>query len=171
MLTPEQIIDHYKMRRLEGEGGMVYQVYISDETFPDGTLPGRKGKRPYGSSILYLLSGGAFSRMHRLSSDEIFHFYLGDPCEMLLLAPDGTGKKIRLGSDILAGDSLQVVVPRGWWQGTRVLDGGSWALLGTSMSPGYSAEEYEDGDFTELIEQYPDFRSDLERLSGSAVYS
>ncbi len=172
MLTPEQIINHYQMRRLEGEGGMVYQAYISDETFPDGALPGRQGERPYGSSIIYLLSGGAFSRMHRLSSDEIFHFYQGDACEMLLLAPDGTGKKVRLGPDILSGDSLQVVVPRGWWQGTRIVPGGphTWALLGTSMSPGYSQAEYEDGDFAELVSQYPDFREDLEHLAGSAVY-
>ena len=93
--------------------------------------------------------------MHRLKSDEIFHFYLGDPVEMLLLLPDGTGRTLVLGPDLLNGMQPQVVVPAGIWQGARLLKGGRLALLGTTVSPGFEFADYESGRRNELIKSYP----------------
>ena len=73
--------------------------------------------------------------MHQLKSDEIYHFYLGDPVEMLLLYPDGNCEKIILGQNILEDNHVQFVVPKGVWQGSRLLPGGNYALLGTTVSP------------------------------------
>lgn len=96
--------------------------------------------------------------MHRLNSDEIFHFYLGDPIEMLQLWPDGTGRTLMLGSDLLEGMQPQVVVPTGIWQGARLLKSGRFALLGTTVSPGFEFADYESGQREELIKSYPKFR-------------
>jgi len=96
--------------------------------------------------------------MHRLQSDEIFHFYIRDPVEMLQLFPDGSGKLFILGSDILNGMLPQVVVPQGIWQGTRLLRGGKFALLGTTVSPGFELADYEFGRRDELVKSYPKFR-------------
>jgi len=66
------------------------------------------------AGIYYLLEPGTFSEMHQLDSDEIFHFYLGDPVEMLQLT-DGRSALFTLGP-ICCGQHVQLVVPAGVWQ-------------------------------------------------------
>ena len=90
-ITPQEIKEHFHMIPLDQEGGVYCQTYISDEWLPEAVIPGRKGRHTVCSAILYLLSGDTFSRMHRLPTEEIFHFYLGDPVEMLQLSADGSG--------------------------------------------------------------------------------
>lgn len=158
----ERIRQLYGLEPLGAEGGLYRQTFLSDEILPLQAIPGREGDHPMYTAILYLLKGKGFSRMHRLPSDEIFHFYMGDPVEMLQLYPDGTGKIIRMGGGLCEGEFLQVRVPRGTWQGTRLAEGSSWALLGTTMAPGYLDADYEDGDKEELQRQYPQFRELLE---------
>jgi predicted cupin superfamily sugar epimerase len=84
---------------------------------------------------------------------------MGAPCELLVLCPDGTGYTERLGHDITGGETVTAMVPRGCWQGVRVIsdDAYDFALLGTTMAPGYEDSDYEDG-AEDLLEQYPDFR-------------
>jgi predicted cupin superfamily sugar epimerase len=93
--------------------------------------------------------------MHRLPFDEIYHFYAGDTVELLLLFPDGSGRVIKLGSDILAGEDPQVLVPAWAWQGSRLSPGGRFALLGTTMAPGFDLQDYQSGDRNHLKRQYP----------------
>lgn len=169
-ITPEQIKERFHMVPLNNEGGVYCQTYISDERLPQAVIPGRQGEHRMCSAILYLLSGDCFSRMHRLPTEELFHFYMGDPVEMLQLYPDGAGKVFRLGQDILSGEQVQLTVPRGTWQGTRLTPGGSWALLGTSMAPGFEQADYEDGDQAALTKQYPQFRELLAHLASGPVY-
>ena len=158
-ITKKDIISHFSMIPLDVEGGMWKAMFRSDEQIPEGQLEGRKGPHDLYGSILYLLKDKSVSRMHRLATDEIWHFYMGAPCEMLVLCPDGTGYTERLGHDIAGGETVTAMVPRGCWQGVRVVseDENDFALLGTTMAPGYEDSDYEDG--TEvLLEQYPDFR-------------
>src|SRR5207302_5125354 len=93
----------------------------------------------------------------RLASDEIFHFYLGDPVRMLQLAADGTGRTIVLGPDLLAGQQAQVLVPRGVGQGSMLEPGGRFALLGWTVAPGFDHADYAGAGRSELIERYPEF--------------
>jgi predicted cupin superfamily sugar epimerase len=95
--------------------------------------------------------------MHRVRGDEMFHFYLGDPVEMLQLMPDGSGEEIVLGQDIASGVRLQHTVPGGVWQGSRLRKGGKYALLGATMAPGFEYEDYETGGRGELIARYPQY--------------
>ena len=115
------------------------------------------GARRTGTAIYYLLEPDTFSEMHRLKSDEVFHFYAGDAVEMLQLMEDGSGRTVVIGNDLAAGERPQVVVGRGVWQGSRLVDGGRWALLGCTVSPGFEFEDYEAGDRAALSEGWPEF--------------
>jgi len=159
MLSADQIIALLNLTPHPNEGGYFIETYRSSETISEKTLPNRyKGMRSLATAIYYLLTPETFSAMHRLQSDEIFHFYLGDPVEMLQLWPDGSGRLVILGSDILRGVQPQVVVPRGVWQGARLFKNGKPALLGMTVSPGFEFADYEYSQRDELIKSYPQFR-------------
>ncbi len=156
MLTAEEIISALHLRPHPNEGGYYVETYRSSEEIGENSLPPRyQGKRSISTAIYYLLTPESFSSMHRLHTDEIFHFYLGDAVEMLQLQPDGSGKVVRLGSNILGGESPQVMVPRGVWQGSRLVAGGRFALLGTTVAPGFEFSDYETGRRNELLTAYP----------------
>lgn len=93
--------------------------------------------------------------MHRLPGEEIYSFYLGDPVEMLLLSPDGTGRAVTIGAGIEGGMEPQAVVPAGFWQGSRLAHGGRYALMGTTMAPGFDAADLELGERAALLRRYP----------------
>ena len=157
MLTPEQLIELLELEPLPVEGGMFRQTYCSAETIPQAGLPARyRGDKPFATAIYYLLTSDpdSFSALHRLPTDEMYHFYLGDPVELLLLFPDGGSRRIVLGQDLLHGQQVQFVVPRGVWQGSRLVPGGRFALLGTTMAPGFEATDFEGGQREELLARY-----------------
>jgi len=132
------------------EGGYFRQTYVSP-----GTVDLPRGTRAQGTAIYYLLEAGAFSEMHVLDSDEIFHFYLGDPVEMLQLHPSGSSSVFTLGQDLAAGQHVQLVVPAGVWQGTRLVDDGKMALLGCTVTPGFDYGDYRNSTADELIAKWP----------------
>jgi hypothetical protein len=165
-VTADEIIALLKLKPHPTEGGFYSETYRADEAIPAGVLPARyPGQRSFGTCIYYLLTPGMFSAIHRLQSDEVFHFYLGDPIEMLQLRPDGAGKTVVLGSDLRAGMTPQVIVPRGVWQGSRLVAGGKFALLGCTVAPGFDFADYEHGRREELIEGYPEFREKIVALT------
>lgn len=159
MNTVEKIKSLLNLKPLPGEGGYFVETYRSNEQIPQDVLKDRyDGSRSFGTAIYYLLTPETFSGMHRLPTEEMYHFYLGDPVEMLQLLPDGLGKVVKLSSDILNGMHPQVIVPRGVWQGSRLISGGTFALLGTTMSPGFEFSDYEAGVRDKLVDSYPKFR-------------
>ncbi|WP_128435426.1 cupin domain-containing protein [Streptomyces cyaneus] len=153
-MTPEELVAHYALEPIPREGGLFRRMWAGPE-LADG--------RPQGSAIVVLLTADDFSALHRLPSDEVWHFYLGDPLEMLLLAPDGTSRTAVLGPDILRGQHIQLTVPAGTWMGARVVTGGSWTFFGCTMAPGFTYEGYEHGDLAELTARYP---AEAARIAG-----
>jgi len=155
--SAKEVIERLGLSPLPKEGGYYRETYRSARVFEPVGFPGR---RSFGTAIYYLLTSETSSAMHRLPGDEVFHFYLGDPVEMLMLYPDATSEIIVLGPDL---DAMRVqhVVPAGTWQGSRVVEGGDWALLGTTMAPGFDFADYEQGT-RKLLEMYPD-RADILR--------
>lgn len=148
------------------EGGYFVQTYRSEIGIPKSSLsPAYPSGRAISTGIYYLLTPDTFSAMHRLPGDEMFHFYLGEPVEMLQLKPDGTGEITLLGQDLASGMKLQHVVPGGVWQGSRLVAGGAYALLGTTMSPGFEYEDYETGRRHELAQQFPAFSAKIAVLT------
>jgi predicted cupin superfamily sugar epimerase len=145
-VTPEDLIAHYRLEPIPREGGLFRQTWAGPER-PDG--------RPEGTAIVALLAADDFSALHRLPTDEIWHFYRGDPLELLLLAPDGGIRTVVLGPDLLHGQHVQFTVPAGTWMGGRVSEGGSWTLFGCTMAPGFTFEGYEHADAAELTARFP----------------
>jgi uncharacterized protein len=161
MLDADEIRALLRLEAHPLEGGYFVETWRGTATVEAATLGtpgGSLGGGPHrsiGTAIYYLLTADTFSSMHRLRWDEAFHFYLGDPVEMLLLEPDGEGRRITLGADLRAGERPQVIVPAGVWQGARLAKGGRVALLGTTMAPGFDAADFEIGRRAELEERWP----------------
>src|SRR5690606_19668486 len=96
VMRADEVIALLGLEPLPGEGGWFRQTWIA---------PGvEHGATPVGTAIYYLVTPDSWSALHRLQDDEVFHFYLGDPCTMLMVSPDGELQDIRLGSDIGAGE-------------------------------------------------------------------
>ncbi|HKF45727.1 MAG TPA: cupin domain-containing protein [Terracidiphilus sp.] len=150
-MTADEIRKLLQLQPHPKEGGFFRQTYVSKLRF---AAP--QGERSAGTAIYYLLEPGTFSEMHVLPSDEVFHFYLGDPVEMLQLWPGGESKVIRLGPDLSAGEQVQLLVPGGVWQGTRLIGEGKFALLGCTVSPGFDYADYSSGSYEELAAKWPE---------------
>jgi len=169
-MNPKEIIKRLRLKPHQVEGGYFRETYRSEEKIAVKSLPARyKGKRTFSTLIYYLLTKTAFSAMHRVKSDEVFHFYAGDPVEMLQLLPGGKGKIITLGNNITKGHLPQVVVRRGVWQGSRLKQGGKFALFGNTVAPGFEFADYEHGDRQRLIKQYPKFKNKIMGLTKRKV--
>lgn len=149
-MTAEEIKALLKLEPHPVEGGSFRRTYTSA-----GRVELPRGVRAQGTTIYYLLEAGTFSEMHVLSSDEIFHFYLGDPVEMLQLLPDGSSAVFTLGPDLAAGQHVQLLVPAEVWQGTRLVADGKVALLGCTVTPGFDFADYRNGNYAELAAKWP----------------
>lgn len=173
MITPQQIIDMFNLDPLPIEGGLIFQTYCSNESLTQQQLPSRyEVEKPFSTAIIYLLTADpdSFSALHKLPTDEVYHFYLGDPVELLQLHPDGRSDRIILGQDLLDGQEIQHVVPRDVWQGSHLLPGGQFALLGTTMAPGYTDEDYVGGKVQTLKAKYPERAKLIEQLTRPEQY-
>jgi predicted cupin superfamily sugar epimerase len=153
------------------EGGYYIRTYESGEMLPaEAFADGRyTGPRHTATAIYYLLEPGTFSEMHCLKSDEMFHFYAGDAVEMLQLHADGRGSTVIIGNRLGEGERPQVVVPRGVWQGSRLADGGAWALLGCTVSPGFEFADYRTATREELCARWPGFERQICLLTRPAA--
>jgi hypothetical protein len=167
-MTATEVIRILGLTPLPVEGGYFLQTWRSEDTIQREALPPwYPGPRSCGTAIYYLLISepDCFSAMHSLATDEVYHFYLGDPVEMLLLYPDGRSREIVLGSNLRDGQWVQFVVPRGVWQGSRLVSGGSFALLGTTMAPGFDPQDFILGKRNDLQRHYPERTEWIEALT------
>jgi len=141
----------WQMQTMEGENVMFSQSYVGKAS----------------TAIIAMLTDDpqSFSDMHRLPTDEIWHFYLGDAIELLLLAPNGDGEVVILGQDVLQGERVQYVVPAGVWMGARVLPGGHYAVFGNTMAPGYSLDNFDAAVAADLIAQWPQHKKLIRALT------
>lgn len=159
-MTADKIRHMLQLEPHPVEGGWYRRTYTSAVS-----VALLRGVRPYGTAIYYLLEAGTFSEMHVLASDEIFHFYLGDPVEMLQLYPDGGSAVFTLGPDLAAGQLVQLVVPAGVWQGTRLMGDGQVALLGCTVTPGFDFADYRSARAEELVATWPLETERIRRLT------
>ena len=120
--------------------GFVAETYRSPSKIPATALPeAYEGDRPYGSALYFLVSPDAQIVMHRIRSDQLYHHYMGDPLEVLMLYPDGTGAVALVGSDLAGGERPQLFVPGGTFHTSRLASGDSgYALLASTEWPGWN---------------------------------
>lgn len=166
MLSAQQIIELYNLKPLSEEGGFFTETYRSTEMLGKKSLPACYSReKSCGTAIFYLLTPDTCSALHRLPTDEIYHFYLGDPVVMPQLFPDGDSRIIRLGQNLTRGEQVQAVVPRGVWQGAVLDEGGHFALMGTTMAPGFDFDDFQPGEREQLVKLYPAMRDLIIRLT------
>jgi predicted cupin superfamily sugar epimerase len=132
------------------------ETYAAAETGQDG--------KPLCNAMVALMTASedSFADMHRLPTDELWHFYLGDPIELLLLRQDGRDELVVLGTDVLNGQRVQTVVPHGTWMGARLRPGGEYGVYGNTMAPGFVPSDFERPDTDDLIARWP-HRAELVR--------
>jgi predicted cupin superfamily sugar epimerase len=158
-----QLISKLGLVPLPQEGGFFVRTWTSEAKTADG--------RPAGSAILFLIAEGEFSALHRLTSDEMWHFHGGDPAELALLGPvAGSGRTIVLGPDVSGAHFPAAVVPAGTWQGARILPGlakggRGWSLLGCTVSPGWEEGDFELARREALLGEFPGHSSIIEALT------
>ena len=153
MLSASNVIQLLNLQPHPVEGGAFRETYRSE-----GDIPANGATRSTSTAIYYLLSGDAVSEMHRLPGDEVYHFYLGDPLETLLLARNDFGRIVTLGTDLSAGQVPQLVIPGGVWQGSvRRAGPHGFTLIGATMAPGFDYTDYVSGTRSELTAQWPMF--------------
>jgi uncharacterized protein len=156
MITWQQLVETLGMQP-HPEGGYYKETYRAE-----GRI---EGKRSYSTAIYYLLPPGASSKLHRMKSDEIFHFYLGGPMTLVKLGPKGEVETVVLGQDLAAGQAVQHLVRAGWWFGGYANDGSPFSLVGCTVAPGFEFEDFELGDNETLARQYPSARALIGRLA------
>jgi len=148
------------------EGGYYRETYRSELSIAREALPPQfAGSRLVSTAIYFLLEGENFSAFHRLRSDEMWHFYAGNPITVHVIEPDGEYSEIQLGSNPDAGEVLQSVVKAGRWFASQVRDAKAFALAGCTVAPGFDFADFELGKRPDLVKLYPQHRSQIERLT------
>lgn len=155
----QAIIEHYQFDRIPVEGTFYKSTYRATQQMPDGT--------PAGTAILGLYTEypKSVSCFHRLPYDEVWHFYGGDPLHLYLLQGNGKIETVVMGSDPLAGQRVQFVVPARTWQAGEIVAGGRYALFGCTMAPGFLGKDFEAATLENLLPQYSKYEALLRRLS------
>ena len=148
-LTADQMIARLGLVPLPGEGGYFRETYRTAAT---------RG-RSIGTAIYYLITPVSYSLLHRLGCDEMYHFYVGDPIELIQVTREGEIKQTTLGPPTTPGMTPQAIVPAGVWQGSRLLPGGEWGLVGTTCWPAFEFQEFELADPKDPLFQSPSLHS------------
>jgi predicted cupin superfamily sugar epimerase len=147
--------------------GFVAETYRSQLQIPESALPpAYAGARPQGSVLYFLVTPDAQIRLHRIRNDQMYHHYLGDPLEVLLLYQDGSSDRVIIGSDLAAGMRPQLFIPGSTFHVSRLRAGASYALLGTSEWPGVEPPDVELGDPDQLAQAYPAQRQAIAEFTG-----
>jgi predicted cupin superfamily sugar epimerase len=164
-MTAEEAVARLGLER-HPEGGFYRETYRAPEVLSRAALPERfAGPRRISTAILYLLPEGEKSRLHRIASDELWHFHLGGPLELVELRPDGRAETTILGGGLERGEVLQRAVAGGRWFGARPRPGAGWCLVGCTVAPGFDFADFELGRKEELLAAYPAARSEIAALT------
>jgi predicted cupin superfamily sugar epimerase len=143
-----------------GTCGFTAETYLSKLQIPAAALPAEYGgSRHLGGVLYFLVTPQAGVRLHRIRSDQMYHHYLGDPLEVLLLHQWGGGEVRVVGSDLAARMRPQLLIPGGTFHAGRVRDGIGYALLGTSVWARAEPADVEMGDPKQLLAAYPSMRA------------
>ena len=158
-------IEHLQLAR-HPEGGFYRQTYRAGEEIAARALPERYGgPRVFATAIYFLLESGDVSALHRLRSDEMWHFHAGGSLLIHAISPAGVLRTQRLGSDIERGDALQAQVAQGDWFGGEIETAGTYALMSCTVAPGFEFADFELAQKVELAAEYPQHRDLIERLA------
>jgi len=139
------------------EGGYFAESYRSAEIIPQDALPKRfEGDRNFSTAIYFLLESHQFSALHRIQSDEMWHFYAGSPLYVFYIDNQGMVQTIKLGDSPENGEVFQAVVPAGVWFGSKPAQTDNYSLVGCTVAPGFNFADFELSGREKLLQQYPE---------------
>ncbi len=166
--SAEDVIAALKLEMLDQEGGYFRRTAESGVWVTPAPAAGdgaeKQLTRAY--SVIYaLFTPESFSALHRLATDEIWCWHAGDPLESLRLHPDGRSEWVKLGADVTLGQRPQDIVGASVWQGTRLVAGGSWALISCIIAPEFRWADFELGERAVLVAAYPPCEEGIRALT------
>lgn len=158
-------IQHLQMTK-HVEGGSFVEVYRSPMLVAKTNLPDSfKGDRPVSTSIYFLLEKGQISALHKIASDELWHFYYGDPLEVFEIDQAGILTVHRLGNNPESGQVFQCCIKAGSWFGSKVADNGTYSLVGCTVAPGFDFADFELANRETLIKEFPLHEETIRKLT------
>lgn len=146
------------------EGGYYREIYRSAEMFLIDP-PKKNLKRNVSTSIYFMLEGTQKSKFHRLKSDELWHFYDGSSIKIYVIDEKGILDEITLGRKTEDGEVFQTVIKKNNWFASEVINKKSFALIGCTVSPGFDFSDFELADRDYLLENFPKYKSLIQKLS------
>lgn len=165
MNTQEQIIQQLNLQP-HPEGGYFKETYRSVGEISEESLGTKyKGSRNHSTCIYFLLTSNSFSAFHRINQDEIWHFYDGSAILLHIISANGDYSNITIGRELANGQVPQFVVPGGYWFAAEVVDSDTYSLLGCTVAPGFSFEDFELPKRAALISKYPQHQKIITRLT------
>ena len=153
-----------KLLKLEPHAtcGFVRVTFMSKERIAPGGLPAPfAAGRPVGSALYFMVTPGAPVRLHRIRNDQLYHYYLGDPLEVLMLRVDGTTERVVVGPDVRGGQLVQLPIPGNTFHTARVIGRRRWFLGASTEWPGVEPVDVEIGNVDALVAKYPPVADDL----------
>jgi predicted cupin superfamily sugar epimerase len=164
MNIPKILVEKYSLQP-HPEGGWYTQNYKSAEIIPSCSLPIRfGGNRVLSTAIFFLLEKDNFSAFHRIKSDECWHFYLGDPLEILILLPNNTLQTVILSNRIEENHHFQFIVPANCWFASRPASNSNFSFVGCTVAPGFDFDDFEMAKADDLVAAYPQHQSIIKKL-------
>jgi predicted cupin superfamily sugar epimerase len=138
------------------EGGFFRETYRS---------AAMSGNRNASTGIFFLLENHVFSAFHRIASDEMWHFYDGNPLNIYEITPDGHLTVHKLGLNMHLGECPQLVIKAGSWFASRVAGEAGFTLVGCTVAPGFDFADFEMGDRAALLAAYPAHAELIQQLT------
>ena len=146
--------------------GFVRETYKSDLAIAPGGLPAPfEDGRPLGSALYFMVTPAAPVKLHRIDNDQLYHYYLGDPIEVLMLRENGDSELVVVGPNIVGGHLLQLFIPGNTFHTARITGKRHWFLGGSTEWPGVVvSEDVELGDVEALAAKYPEAAADIRKF-------
>ena len=138
------------------EGGFFKETYRST---------GNVNDRNYSTAIYFLLTGKNFSALHRIKSDEVWHFYAGSTVNIVEITLDGALIETKLGNNLESGETFQYTVSAGHWFGSHIANWEGYALVGCTVAPGFDFRDFEMADREQLKKEFMFHVESIERLT------
>jgi predicted cupin superfamily sugar epimerase len=166
-LTASDFIERFNMMK-HPEGGYFLETYRANKRVSckqlDSNFNNLEGSRDYSTAIYFLLDSGDVSHLHRIKSDEVWHFYAGGPLKIFEVSEEGELKETILGPNFLNGEKFQYVVPANTWFGAVPLEGTSFSFVGCTVAPGFDFLDFELAKKESFFEQYPKIKEKVRPL-------
>lgn len=163
--SAQELVETLRLAR-HPEGGFFRETYRASESIARDALPARfGGARAFGTAIYFLIEDGDFSALHHIASDEVWHFYLGDPLSVVEIDAHGRLTETLLGHDVGRGERPQHVVLAGNVFGARLAAGGAYALVGCTVAPGFDFADFALSERRELCARFPTHARTIEDLT------